>query len=234
MKLYDCGLAPNPRRVRVYLAEKGIAVPREQVDLGGMQQKSAAYTAINPLQRVPALALDDGTVIAESIAICRYGGGRDVESPNRTLPIFSGGPGFSSPAPCHEGNGSAPGRFLGRGQQASGDGVPANSRTPTSNRPIHLRRTLLGRRYNGPRRHRLHETRKACGAAGVHQHCKMACESLRAAQRRGINFGANGATVWSDCGFHNLALPRHPGARVSRPVRRENSPASKRKSGRDA
>src|SRR6266446_2492249 len=45
------------------------------------------------------------------------------------------------------------GRFLGRGQQASGDGVPANSRTPTSNRPVHLRRTLLGRRYNGPRRH---------------------------------------------------------------------------------
>src|SRR5215475_7683814 len=72
MKLYDFGLAPNPRRVRIYLAEKGIAVPREQVDLGAMQQKGAAYSAINPLQRVPALALDDGTVIAESIAICRY------------------------------------------------------------------------------------------------------------------------------------------------------------------
>src|SRR5260370_35147960 len=72
MKLYDFGLAPNPRRVRIYLAEKGIAVPREQVDLGAMQQRGAAYTAINPLQRVPALVLDDGTVIAESIAICRY------------------------------------------------------------------------------------------------------------------------------------------------------------------
>jgi glutathione S-transferase len=72
MKLYDGGRAPNPRRVRVFLAEKGLNVPSEQVDLGGLQQKTDAYTAINPLQRVPALVLDDGTVIAESIAICRY------------------------------------------------------------------------------------------------------------------------------------------------------------------
>lgn len=72
MKLYDGGRAPNPRRVRVYLAEKGIKIPTEQVDLGAMAQKSAAYTAVNPLQRVPALVLDDGTIITESIAICRY------------------------------------------------------------------------------------------------------------------------------------------------------------------
>jgi glutathione S-transferase len=72
MKLYDSALAPNPRRVRIFLAEKGITVPTERVDLGTMQHKSAAYAAVNPLQRVPALALDDGTVIAESIAICRY------------------------------------------------------------------------------------------------------------------------------------------------------------------
>src|SRR5271170_1907159 len=72
MKLYDGGRAPNPRRVRVFLAEKGITVPTEQVDLGKLQQRSQAYTAINPLQRVPALVLDDGTVITESIAICRY------------------------------------------------------------------------------------------------------------------------------------------------------------------
>jgi glutathione S-transferase len=72
MKLYDGGRAPNPRRVRIFLAEKGISVPTEQVDLGKLEQRSDAYTAINPLQRVPALVLDDGTVIAESIAICRY------------------------------------------------------------------------------------------------------------------------------------------------------------------
>ncbi len=72
MKLYDGGRAPNPRRVRIFLAEKGIDIPTEQVDLGALAQRSEAYTAINPMQRVPALVLDDGTVIAESIAICRY------------------------------------------------------------------------------------------------------------------------------------------------------------------
>jgi glutathione S-transferase len=72
MKLYDGGRAPNPRRVRIYLAEKGIAIPSQQIDLASMQHKSAAYAAINPLMRVPALVLDDGTVITESIAICRY------------------------------------------------------------------------------------------------------------------------------------------------------------------
>lgn len=72
MKLYDGGRAPNPRRVRIFLAEKSIKVATEQIDLGKLQQRSPAYTAINPLQRVPALVLDDGTVIAESIAICRY------------------------------------------------------------------------------------------------------------------------------------------------------------------
>jgi glutathione S-transferase len=72
MKLYDGGRAPNPRRVRIFLAEKGVTVPTEQVDLGQLQQRTDAFTAINPMQRVPALVLDDGTVIAESIAICRY------------------------------------------------------------------------------------------------------------------------------------------------------------------
>jgi glutathione S-transferase len=72
MKLYDGGRAPNPRRTRIFLAEKGIKLPMEQIDLGAMQHRSAAYTAVNPIQRVPALELDDGTVITESIAICRY------------------------------------------------------------------------------------------------------------------------------------------------------------------
>jgi glutathione S-transferase len=72
MKLYDGGRAPNPRRTRIFLAEKGIKLPLEQIDLGAMQQRSPAYAAINPIMRVPALVLDDGTVITESIAICRY------------------------------------------------------------------------------------------------------------------------------------------------------------------
>ena len=72
MKLYDSKFAPNPRRTRIFLAEKGISVPMEHVDIGAKQHKTAEYAAVNPLQRMPALVLDDGTVITESIAICRY------------------------------------------------------------------------------------------------------------------------------------------------------------------
>ena len=72
MKLYDSALAPNPRRVRLFLAEKGIAVPTEAVDLSQLQQKEADFSAINPLQRIPALVLDSGEVLTESVAICRY------------------------------------------------------------------------------------------------------------------------------------------------------------------
>ena len=72
MLLYDGGRAPNPRRVRIFLKEKGVEVPTQQVDLGALEHKSAAYTAVNPFQRVPSLVLDDGTIITESIAICRY------------------------------------------------------------------------------------------------------------------------------------------------------------------
>lgn len=72
MKLYDSPFAPNPRRVRIFLAEKGIEIPKVFVDLARMQHKKAAYEAVNPLQCIPALELDDGTVLTESIAICRY------------------------------------------------------------------------------------------------------------------------------------------------------------------
>src|SRR4051812_14536247 len=86
MKLYDGGRAPNPRRVKVFLAEKGLTVPMEQVDLGKLAHKSPEYTAVNPLQRVPALQLDDGTIITESIAICRY-----FEQLHPEPPLFGNG-----------------------------------------------------------------------------------------------------------------------------------------------
>jgi glutathione S-transferase len=72
MKLYDSKMAPNPRRTRIFLAEKGISVPTEQVDMTTMQHKTPEYTALNPFQRMPTLVLDDGTVLTESVAICRY------------------------------------------------------------------------------------------------------------------------------------------------------------------
>ncbi|WNO52963.1 glutathione S-transferase family protein [Stakelama saccharophila] len=72
MKLYDAPGAPSPRRVRIYLAEKGIDIPRETVDLRSGEQLSDAYLHINPRGAVPALELDDGEIICESAAICRY------------------------------------------------------------------------------------------------------------------------------------------------------------------
>ena len=72
MKLYDGGRAPNPRRVRIYLAEKGLSVPLEPVDMGHLAHRSDEIARRNPLKRLPVLELDDGTVITESIAICRY------------------------------------------------------------------------------------------------------------------------------------------------------------------
>ncbi len=72
MILYDYKPAPSPRRVRIFLAEKGIVVPTQQVDLGTHAQFSDEFAAVNPAHVVPALELDDGTVIAESTAICRY------------------------------------------------------------------------------------------------------------------------------------------------------------------
>jgi glutathione S-transferase len=72
MKLYDSGRAPNPRRVRIFLAEKGVTVPTEQLDIMALEHRTDAYAALNPMLRVPALVLDDGTAIAESVAICRY------------------------------------------------------------------------------------------------------------------------------------------------------------------
>jgi glutathione S-transferase len=72
MELYDGGRAPSPRRVRMFLAEKGIEVPRRQVDFANMEQFSEAFTSLNPMQRVPVLILDDGTPISETMAICRY------------------------------------------------------------------------------------------------------------------------------------------------------------------
>lgn len=86
MKLYDFGRAPNPRRVRIFLAEKGVTIPTEQVDIGAMAHKAPGFAAVNPLQRLPVLELDDGTCISESVAICRY-----IEALHPEPPLFGRG-----------------------------------------------------------------------------------------------------------------------------------------------
>lgn len=72
MKFYDCKTAPSPRRVRIFLAEKGIDVDTVQVDLASGEQYGEAYRRINPDCVVPALQLDDGSCISEVLAICQY------------------------------------------------------------------------------------------------------------------------------------------------------------------
>jgi glutathione S-transferase len=81
MKLYDCATAPSPRRVRIFLAEKGIAVPTVQVDLRNGEQFSDAFRRINPDCTVPVLELDDGARITDAIAICVYFEALDPQPP---------------------------------------------------------------------------------------------------------------------------------------------------------
>jgi glutathione S-transferase len=72
MKFYDCTTAPSPRRVRIFLAEKGITIPTVQVDLRNNEQLTAEFRAINPDATVPSLELDDGTRINDAVGICVY------------------------------------------------------------------------------------------------------------------------------------------------------------------
>lgn len=72
MHIIDEPRAPNPRRVRVFLAEKGIAMRFEALKLLDLEHRSEAYRRLNPMQQVPTLVLDDGTTLTESVAICRY------------------------------------------------------------------------------------------------------------------------------------------------------------------
>lgn len=72
MKIIEDARAPNPRRVRIFLAEKGIDITYEQIDITEFEHKSPEFAGLNPLQRVPVLILDDGDPISESMAICRY------------------------------------------------------------------------------------------------------------------------------------------------------------------
>ena len=72
MRIIETRAAPNPRRVRIFLAEKQIAVPFEEVEITQGELRTHEFSSVNPWQRVPVLILDDGTAISESVAICRY------------------------------------------------------------------------------------------------------------------------------------------------------------------
>jgi len=72
MKLYDSAMAPNPRRVRIFMAEKGVDYENIQVDIIKGENLDETFLAVNPRGLLPTLVLDDGTVIDETVAICRY------------------------------------------------------------------------------------------------------------------------------------------------------------------
>ena len=90
MKFYDFTPAPSSQRVRVYLAEKGLALPTEQLNVREDEQFAEPFTSMNPFHCVPFLALDDGTVIAESMSICSY-----LEELHPEPPLFG-----RTPAEC--------------------------------------------------------------------------------------------------------------------------------------
>jgi len=88
MLFYDAANpAPNPRRVRIYLAEKGLSVPSETVSIIAGEHRAPAYLAVNPLGQIPALQFDDGDVLTESVSICRL-----FEAKHPEPPLFGRGP----------------------------------------------------------------------------------------------------------------------------------------------
>ncbi|WP_438952326.1 glutathione S-transferase family protein [Porticoccus sp.] len=72
MKLYDCAVAPNPRRARMFIAEKGLDIPKVEIDILGGENLKDSFLAVNPRGLLPVLELDDGTRFDEAMAICRY------------------------------------------------------------------------------------------------------------------------------------------------------------------
>ena len=87
MKFYDCKTAPSPRRVRIFLAEKGVDIETVQIDLGKGEQFSDEFRAANPDCTVPVLELDDGSCISEVTAICQY-----IEDLNPAPALFGSSP----------------------------------------------------------------------------------------------------------------------------------------------
>ncbi len=86
MRLYNLAAGMNPRRVRIFLAEKGIEIPLIDIDMAKNEHKTPEFLAINPMGTLPVLELDDGSHLAESIAICRY-----IEALHPTPPLFGSG-----------------------------------------------------------------------------------------------------------------------------------------------
>ena len=180
MKILETKTAPNPRRVRIFLAEKGIEVPFEELDLMKGALKTPEFTKLNPFQRVPVLILDDGTAIAETMAICRY-----VEEIKPEPPLFGKGA-LEQGARSRCGTGAWSSACSLSVAQAFRHLHPAMAQLEVpqvaawgeankpralevlqfmdeelAERPFHRRRRLLGRRHHRPGGRRFHAGRRA-------------------------------------------------------------------------
>lgn len=87
MKIFETRQAPNPRRVRIFLAEKGVDMEYVEVDIQKGENLAPEYRAKDPLGKVPLLELDDGTCLSETVAICRY-----FETLNNDQPLMGVSP----------------------------------------------------------------------------------------------------------------------------------------------
>ena len=242
MKLYDSRLAPNPRRTRIFLAEKGVAVPTEQVDMVAMQHKTPEYTAINPLQRMPALVLDDGTIITELIAICRY-----FEMQHPDPPLFGVGP--KDAAIVEMWNRRAEINFFANVAAVFRHTHPAMKELEVpqvpawadANRPrvtwflemidrelaiarVRCWRSLYRRRHHDAGRGRFHEAGPAHGARGRRQRETLARGRVSAAERESVTANAwpiiSDRAVQSSSTYPSACRPS-PGSqsRTDRPAR---------------
>ena len=169
MKLFDGGRAPNPRRVRIFLAEKGLSVPLTPVDMGAMEHRNEAVTSRNPLRRLPVLELDDGTVLTETVAICRY-----FEELHPEPALFGTG---------------ALGKAL----------VEMWQRRMEFNLflPVHRRRQLHHRRHHRAGGGGFHETGPYPDAGRLHACAALASGRFQPAKRRRLRQGLCSAPNWS-------------------------------------
>ena len=148
MLFYDsANPAPNPRRVRIFAAEKGISLPMKDVSILAREQKSPEFVAKNPRGQTPALELDDGTVIAESVAICRFLEALHPDPPlfgkspreiglvemwNRRVEMIAMNPVGQVWVHIHRFTAALPGRNVGDDRGAAADAVPIAIQPPNA------------------------------------------------------------------------------------------------------
>ena len=225
MKILETRTAPNPRRVRIFLAEKGIEVPFEELDLMKGALKTPEFTEMNWFQRVPVLVLDDGTAISETIAICRYFeetqpepalfgkgalGRATVEMWNRRMELglfLSVAQAFRHlhPAMAHLEVPQVP--AWGEANKPRALEVLGFLDRELASRQYHRRRCVLRRRHHRAGGRGLHEAGAHPASAGAEERGALVPGGVGAAQREGLRFGSRRSAVATECRRDGARLP---------------------------